>query len=71
MADNQKTVTVNGKPHPHTAGMTVSSLLADLLGEAGTVVVELNGTIIPRGEFAQNVIAAGDSVEIVHFVGGG
>ena len=64
-------VTVNGKQHPHTAGMTVSTLLAEVLGAPGTVVVELNAAIIPRGAYDETPLNAGDSIEIVHFVGGG
>ena len=64
-------VTVNGKPHPHTAGMTIDTLLAALPGKPATVVVEVNGAIIPREAFARTVLQAGDSLEVVHFVGGG
>lgn len=67
----QGTVTVNGNLHSHTPGMTVASLLADLLGRPGTVVVELNGSIIPRDTFDETPLAVGDSLEVVHFVGGG
>ena len=65
------TVTVNGNSHPYAPGMTVASLLTDLLGTPGTVVVELNGSIIPRDAFATTPLAVGDSLEVVHFVGGG
>lgn len=67
----QDTVTVNGNSHPHTPGMTVASLLANLMGTPGTVVVELNGSIIPSDTFDETPLAIGDSLEIVHFVGGG
>ena len=64
-------LTVNGKTHPFTAGMTVSSLLAELMDGPATVVVELNGIIVPRGKFGETTLASGDRIEIVHFVGGG
>ena len=35
------------------------------------VAVELNGKIIPRSEFNNTSLKDGDSLEIVHFVGGG
>ena len=35
------------------------------------VAVELNGTIIPRADFRTTSLKDGDSLEIVHFVGGG
>ena len=35
------------------------------------VAVELNGKIIPRIDFKTTSLKDGDSLEIVHFVGGG
>lgn len=64
-------LTVNGKEHPYTSGMTISSLLAEILGSPGTVVVELNGEIIQRERYDHTPLNAGDMIEIVHFVGGG
>lgn len=64
-------ITVNGKDHPYAAGMTVASLLADVLGVSGTVVVELNGEIIQRERYDDTPVNTGDMIEIVHFVGGG
>lgn len=65
------TVTVNGKSHPHAANMTVASLLAAVHKGSGMVVVEVNGAIIPREKYGETPLNKGDSVEIVHFVGGG
>jgi thiamine biosynthesis protein ThiS len=51
------------------------STLLDLLGALGldprTVVVELNREIVRRPRLADTPLAAGDAVELVHFVGGG
>ncbi|MBQ6548267.1 MAG: sulfur carrier protein ThiS [Candidatus Methanomethylophilaceae archaeon] len=35
------------------------------------VAVELNGRIVPRADFDNVSLKNGDSLEIVHFVGGG
>ncbi len=35
------------------------------------VAVEMNGNIVPRSEFKDTFPKNGDSLEIVHFVGGG
>ena len=35
------------------------------------VAVELNGRIVPRADFKSISLKNGDSLEIVHFVGGG
>jgi len=51
------------------------SSLADLLQhldlDPRTVVVELNRSIVRRGNLSTTPISPGDSVELVHFVGGG
>lgn len=41
------------------------------LGINGPVAVERNRDIVPRAEHAQLVLCEGDTLEIVHFVGGG
>ena len=50
-------------------------VLADCLTEAGfhlaRVAVERNGEIVPRGRYGDTVLADGDSLEVVSFVGGG
>ncbi len=71
MRQDTRTLVVNGKEHPHEAGMTIASLLAALPGITGTVVVEVNASIIPRERFDATQLHAGDTIEIVHFVGGG
>jgi thiamine biosynthesis protein ThiS len=49
--------------------------LLDLLDHLGldprTVVVELNREIVRRPRLGETALAEGDSVELVHFVGGG
>lgn len=39
--------------------------------EPARVAAELNGRIIPRAEFRDTAVKENDSLEIVHFVGGG
>jgi thiamine biosynthesis protein ThiS len=63
---------VNGSERAIPAGWTLADLLASLELDARTVVVERNGTILrDRSSFASLELAADDSIEIVHFVGGG
>ncbi len=69
--DETKGLTVNGRPYPHSPGLTVATLLSAVLKGPGAVVVEVNGEIVPRDRFAETRLHPGDSVEIVHFVGGG
>jgi thiamine biosynthesis protein ThiS len=65
-------VTVNGEERRIPDGWSLADLLASLELDARTVVVERNGTILrDRSSFASVGLVADDSLEIVHFVGGG
>jgi sulfur carrier protein len=63
-------ITVNGEPLEIPDGLTVRALV-EHLGLVGPVAVEQNREIVPRAEHASRPIVAGDSLELVHFVGGG
>jgi thiamine biosynthesis protein ThiS len=64
-------VTVNGEPRGVSAGATLLELL-DVLGlDPRVVVVEHNRRIVRRPALGIVRIAAGDVIELVHFVGGG
>jgi thiamine biosynthesis protein ThiS len=63
---------VNGEERTVAAGSTLGDLLRELSVNANTVVVEHNREIVrDRSRLDSVVLATGDSVEIVHFVGGG
>ena len=63
---------VNGEERTVAAGSTLGDLLRELEVSADAVVVEHNREIIrDRERLNTMVLATGDSVEIVHFVGGG
>jgi len=63
---------VNGAEKRVPAGWSLADLLASLKLDARTVVIERNGIILrERSSFASLELAADDSLEIVHFVGGG
>jgi sulfur carrier protein len=64
-------VTVNGEPRRVAAGATVAALLAELGLADRRVAVERNREVVPRVEHARAVLAAGDHLEVVTFVGGG
>ena len=64
-------VTVNGEAREVPDQVTVRGLIELLALGGGPVAVERNGDVVPRAEHAQTALAAGDVVEIVHFVGGG
>jgi thiamine biosynthesis protein ThiS len=64
-------VIVNGAPRKVKNGSSVAELLVALgIGE-GRVAVERNRAIVRRAQHAQTALSAGDTLEVVHFVGGG
>jgi sulfur carrier protein len=65
-------ITVNGDSRDIPAGWTVASLLSSLELDPRLVVVERNREILrDRDAFVSIDLAGGDTIEIVHFVGGG
>lgn len=64
-------VTLNGEPREVPADLAVDELLRHLDLEPRLVVVELNREILRREDLARTAVHDGDSLEIVHFVGGG
>ena len=65
-----KTITLNGAPH-RSAAATIADLVRELDLVPEKVAVERNGEIVPRSKLAEAPLAEGDTLEIVHFVGGG
>ena len=65
------TISVNGEHRSAKPGASVSDLLRELGLDSGRVAIERNLEILPRPQWSQTLIAAGDRYEIVQFVGGG
>lgn len=64
-------LTLNGEPQTMDQPLSVAGLLARLGIESRKVAVERNLEIVPRSLYAETWLAAGDQLEIVHFIGGG
>ena len=64
-------VTLNGEARRLPASVTVAGLLAQLGLDRRKVAVERNEAIVSRSAYEQTVLAEGDQLEIVHFIGGG
>jgi thiamine biosynthesis protein ThiS len=65
------TITVNGENRAAKPGATVVELLRELGLDSGRVAIERNLEILPRPQWAETTVEAGDRYEIVQFVGGG
>ncbi len=63
-------VKINGT-ESETAGQTILAYLTALSYDPDRVAVERNGSIVPKALYHTTVLADGDVLEIVRFVGGG
>jgi thiamine biosynthesis protein ThiS len=68
---NELEITVNGELRRVPSPATAADLLRYLGLDPRTVVVEVNRQIVRRPSLNQMILADGDAVELVHFVGGG
>ena len=62
---------VNGQPQTVAEGYTSAQLVADMDLVGKRVAMEVNQEIVPRSNYATQVLNDGDRVEVVHAVGGG
>lgn len=64
-------LTVNGESRRLGGPATALDLLEQLGLDPRGVVVELNRRIVRRTDLTATALADGDTIELVHFVGGG
>lgn len=64
-------ITVNGDTREFDSKSSLDDLLRVLDLDPRMVVVEHNRSIVRRPQLAATSLEDGDSVELVHFVGGG
>jgi thiamine biosynthesis protein ThiS len=62
---------LNGEPYEVAEDATVLDLVTSLGRDPRGVAVERNGELLPRAAYAATRLAAGDRIEMVHFVQGG
>lgn len=65
------TLTLNGEARSFAGPLSVAGLLAALGLDSRKIAVERNKEIVPRSAYAATELTEGDSLEIVHFIGGG
>lgn len=64
---NGKDMVFEGRKMPRT----ITELLAELAVDAATVVAEVDGQIVQRGNFESTQLQQGQNIELVRFVPGG
>lgn len=62
---------VNGEKLVLTKQISLAKFLQQRQYRAERVVVELNGTIVPKSSYDEIILQDADILEIVSFVGGG
>jgi sulfur carrier protein len=62
---------LNGESQELGDARTVAELIAQLSLNGRRIAIEINREIVAREAYAERLLADGDEVEIVHFVGGG
>ncbi len=63
-------VTINGETLD-VAGKSVAEYLSGTDFNTQRIAVERNGDIVPKAQYGETILADGDCVEVVSFVGGG
>lgn len=64
-------ININGERKGIVEGLSIAQLLEELNIRPGRVVIELNRDIVSREAYGSAILKEGDTLEIVHFVGGG
>lgn len=64
-------IKLNGEDWEVSENTTVSNLISSVKIRPDLCVVEKNGQIIARNEYAQVVVGVDDQIEIVRFMAGG
>ena len=62
---------INGEEREFPAILSLLDMLAQLGIDGRKVAVERNREIVPKSQYAETVLADGDQLEVVHFIGGG
>lgn len=64
-------IRVNGQEEVWEENLTIQDYISRHGYRTNHIAVEKNGNIVPKREYADTVIADGDQIEVVSFVGGG
>ena len=71
MSDNTILIHVNGRDEQVACGTTLLQLVQNMKVDPARVVVEHNLEIVGQEMLAGTALADNDTVEVIHFVGGG
>ena len=64
-------IMLNGVPHQVAPGATLADLIEALALSNQALALAVNRQIVPRQQWRERVVIAGDQVEVVRAIGGG
>ena len=64
-------VYVNAEPHALDKPKTIAELLDQLQIQPERIAVAINRQVVPRSEYARQMVHSDDQIDIVQAVGGG
>ncbi len=64
-------VQINGEAREVSEALNLSELVSELSLAPERVAIELNKQVVRRNQWPETILADGDRIEIVRFVGGG
>jgi len=63
-------IQLNGEPR-EVAATTLAELVSELGLERRMIAIERNLEVVPKSQYADTRLQAGDRIELVHMIGGG
>lgn len=64
-------VYINGEEKDNYDGVTVEEMVTREGFQKSRIAVEINGVIVSKQTYQETILHAGDTIEVVSFVGGG
>jgi sulfur carrier protein len=64
-------IQLNGKKITLRTKTTIYDLLKKFKLNNKKVAIEHNGAIVPKGKYKKKILKSKDTLEVVHFIGGG
>ncbi len=64
-------IQLNGKKISILTNISVRDLVKKYKLKEKKIAIELNGTILPKQNYAKKILKNNDKIEIVQFIGGG
>ena len=71
VTDMMTDITLNGAPHQVASGSSLADLVEALSLSHQALALAVNRVVVPRQQWRERGVLAGDQVEVVRAIGGG